>query len=215
MIRVGFAEPNDWRVGTVEVTESGTTFEVHAPSIELSGNYTTPLLGRHQAANGTLAIAAAAELGLSRDAITRGLAECPVSAMRLQLSEKNGVRWLNDAYNANADSVRAALDTLASLPMKGNRFAVLGDMAELGSHAESAHREAGERAANCVNGLIAVGEQASVTTAAAREAGLAQAEAVPDIGAASELLRNWLQPGDSILLKASRAERLEQLEELI
>jgi UDP-N-acetylmuramoyl-tripeptide--D-alanyl-D-alanine ligase len=215
VISVGFDESNDWRVGAVEVTESGTTFEVRAPSIELSGNYTTPLLGRHQAGNGTLAIAAAAELGLGRDAIARGLAECPVSAMRLQLSEKNGVRWLNDAYNANADSVHAALDTLASLPLKGNRFAVLGNMAELGGHAESAHREAGEHAANCVDGLIAVGEQAPVTTAAARNAGLAKAEAVPDIGAAAELLRSWLQPGDSILLKASRAARLEQLEDLI
>ena len=145
-ITVGFGEANDWRVDNVQVTENATTFEVRAPPEEWNGEYTTPLLGRHQAPNATLAIAAAAGLGLDREAIARGLTECPAPEMRLQLREKNGVRWLNDAYNANADSVAAALETLASLEIKGKRYAVLGDMAELGEHAEPAHREAGERA---------------------------------------------------------------------
>jgi UDP-N-acetylmuramoyl-tripeptide--D-alanyl-D-alanine ligase len=215
VITVGFGEANEWRVSAVNVSETGTTFEVRAPSAELSGEYTTPLLGRHQAANATLAIAAAAELGLDREAIARGLAECPAPAMRLQLREKNGVRWLNDAYNANADSVKAALETLASLPVKGKRYAVLGDMAELGDHAVSAHREAGEQAAVTLDGLIAVGEQAAITVAAAFEAGLEKAEAVADVNEAAAVLRGWLQSGDAVLLKASRAARLDQLEDLI
>jgi UDP-N-acetylmuramoyl-tripeptide--D-alanyl-D-alanine ligase len=212
---VGFGEANEWRVSAVNVSETGTTFEVRAPSAELSGEYTTPLLGRHQAANATLAIAAAAELGLDREAIARGLAECPASAMRLQLSEKNGVRWLNDAYNANADSVKAALETLASLPVKGKRYAVLGEMAELGDHAELAHREAGEHAAKVLGGLIAVGASAAITVGAAQEAGLTKVKAVPDAEAAACVLREWLQADDVVLLKASRAARLEQLEDLI
>jgi UDP-N-acetylmuramoyl-tripeptide--D-alanyl-D-alanine ligase len=202
-------------VDGVEVAENGTLFEVRAPSAEWSGRYTTPLLGRHQAANATLAIAAAAELGLNVETIARGLAECPAPAMRLQLSKKNGVRWLNDAYNANADSVKAALETLASLEVKGKRYAVLGDMAELGDHAVSAHREAGEQAAVTLDGLIAVGELAAITATAAIEAGLAKAEAVADVNEAASMLRDWLQSGDAVLLKASRAARLEQIEDLI
>ena len=212
---VGFGDANDWQVSGVQVAETGATFEVRAPSEEWSGEYTTPLLGRHQAANATLAIAAAAELGLNREAIARGLAECPAPAMRLQLSEKNGVRWLNDAYNANADSVAAALETLGSLEVTGKRYAVLGEMAELGDHAEAAHREAGEQAAEILDGLIAVGANAAITVGAAREAGLAKAEAVLDAEAAACVLRDWLQPDDAVLLKASRAARLEQLEDLI
>jgi UDP-N-acetylmuramoyl-tripeptide--D-alanyl-D-alanine ligase len=135
--------------------------------------------------------------------------------MRLQLSKKNDVRWLNDAYNANADSVRAALETLASLEVKGKRYAVLGDMAELGDHAVSAHREAGVQAAVTLDGLIAVGELAAITADAAIEAGLAKVEAVADVSEAASVLRGWLQSGDAVLLKASRAARLEQLEDLI
>jgi UDP-N-acetylmuramoyl-tripeptide--D-alanyl-D-alanine ligase len=215
VITVGFGEANDWRVDGAQVTENGTLFEVRAPANEWSGKYGTPLLGRHQAANATLAIAAGAELNLDREAIARGLAECPAPPMRLQLSKKNDVRWLNDAYNANADSVRAALETLASLEVKGKRYAVLGDMAELGDHAVSAHRETGVQAAETLDGLIAVGELAAITAAAAFEAGLAKVEAVADVSEAASVLRGWLQSGDAVLLKASRAARLEQLEDLI
>ena len=215
VITVGFGEANDWSADNVQVTENGTHFVVRAPTEEWNGEYTTPLLGRHQAANATLGIAAAAGLGVNRETIARGLAECPTPAMRLQLREKNGVRWLNDAYNANADSVAAALETLASLEVKGKRYAVLGDMAELGEHAEPAHREVGERAASRVDGLIAVGANAAITAGAARDAGLVKAEVVPDAEAAAYVLRKWLKSDDAVLLKASRAARLEQLEDLI
>jgi UDP-N-acetylmuramoyl-tripeptide--D-alanyl-D-alanine ligase len=107
------------------------------------------------------------------------------------------------------------LETLASLEVKGKRYAVLGDMAELGEHAEPVHREAGERAASRVDGLIAVGANAAITAGAARDAGLVKAEAVPDAEAAACVLRKWLQSDDAVLLKASRAARLEQLEDLI
>jgi UDP-N-acetylmuramyl pentapeptide synthase len=79
----------------------------------------------------------------------------------------------------------------------------------------SAHREAGEQAAVTLDGLIAVGELAAITATAAIEAGLAKAEAVADVNEAASMLRDWLQSGDAVLLKASRAARLEQIEDLI
>src|SRR6266853_6429992 len=85
----------------------------------------------------------------------------------------NGVRILDDAYNANADSMLAALQTLQELPCKGRRMAVLGDMAELGAHSEAAHEEVGRRAAELgVEQLFVVGKMAAVMARGARNAGL-------------------------------------------
>ena len=124
------------------------------------------------------------------------------------------MRWLNDAYNANADSVRASLETLAALETAGRRFVVLGEMAELGEHAEDAHREAGELTASAAAGLVAIGRWADVTAEAARAAGLKTVESVPDVRSAVDVLRDWVQPRDVVLLKASRAAKLEQILDL-
>jgi UDP-N-acetylmuramoyl-tripeptide--D-alanyl-D-alanine ligase len=212
VVTAGLDAGNDWRVSNVQVSEDGTRFGIQSPDAAFDGEYHTPLLGQHQAANAALAVAAAAELKMNRAQIARGLAASPVPRMRLQWSERGGVRWLNDAYNANADSVRVALATLGCLPTEGKKYVVLGDMAELGEHAESAHREAGAEAAGAANGLIAVGAMADITAAAARDAGLELVSAVADVDSAAQELRGWLQPGDVVLLKASRATRLEQLE---
>ena len=214
VVTVGFGAANDWRVENVRVTESGTRFALHSPIAALCGDYETPLLGEHQAGNAALALAVGGELGMDRDGMARGLAATPVPRMRLQLSERGGVRWLNDAYNANADSTRAALATLADLQVDGKRYVVFGEMAELGDHAVEAHQEAGRAVAEMAAGLIAVGQFAEATAEAAGEAGLAQVAAVLEAREAVSILRDWLQPGDVVLLKASRVARLEQVEEL-
>ena len=214
VVTVGFGAANDWRVKNVRVTESGTRFALHSPIAALCGDYETPLLGEHQAGNAALALAAGGELGMDRDGMARGLAATPVPRMRLQLSERGGVRWLNDAYNANADSTRAALATLADLQVDGKRYVVFGEMAELGDHAPAAHQEVGRAAAEMAAGLIAVGQFAEATAEAAREAGLARVAAIVEAKEAVSILRDWLQPGDVVLLKASRVARLEQVEEL-
>ena len=172
------------------------------------------MVGEHQAGKAALAVAAVGELGMDRGGMARGLAATPVPRMRLQLSERRGVRWLNDAYNANADSTRAALATLADLQVDGKRYVVFGEMAELGDHAPAAHQEVGRAAAEMAAGLIAVGQFAEATAEAAREAGLARVAAIVEAKEAVSILRDWLQPGDVVLLKASRVARLEQVEEL-
>jgi len=132
-------------------------------------------LADHQAVNALFAIAVGAELGLTREAIQRGLALCKPSKMRLELSEHNGVRILDDAYNANADSMLAALQTLQELPCKGRRVAVLGDMAELGAHSEAAHEEVGRRAAELGRRpIVRHREMAPVMARGARDAGLSR-----------------------------------------
>ena len=214
LVRVGLGEKNDWRADKIRLDKSGVTFRVRAPREEFCGEYRIHLLGRHQAANALFAVAVSEELGLGRAEIQRGLADCPPAKMRLQFWEAGGVRVLDDAYNANADSTIAALETLCALPLQGRRVAVLGDMAELGAHSAAAHAEVGRRAAELGLGqLFAVGAMAPVMAKAARDAGLNRVIEFADVETAVSAVKQFLKTGDVVLLKASRASRLERIAE--
>ena len=214
VVRVGCSAGNDWRASGLRPDKQGVTFKVEAPQAEFAGEYRIHLLGRHQAVNALFALALGAELGLDRAAIERGLAECKPAKMRLQLWEHKGVRVLDDAYNANADSMLAALQTLQELPCKGRRVAVLGDMAELGAHSEAAHEEVGRRAAELgIGQLFAVGKMAPVMGRGARGAGLNRVFEFEDVETAAAAVKSFVKNGDVLLLKASRASRLERISE--
>ena len=211
-VRVGLAKGNDWRARDVRLEKEGMVFGVESPRAEFDREYRINLLGRHQVVNSLFALAVGAELGLKGKEMERGLAECQAARMRLQVWEWSGVRVLDDAYNANADSMVAALQVLQELPCKGRRVAVLGEMGELGAHSESAHAEVGRKAAELgVGQLIAVGRMAGVMAQAAREAGLNRVIELAEVEAAVPALKSFLKPGDTVLLKASRASRLERI----
>lgn len=216
VVRVGLAPTNDWQARNIRLDRQGTTFQVAAPRAEYAGEYRITLLGSHQVVNALFALAVGVEFGLSRAEIERGLAGCKAPGMRLQLRDLNGVCVLDDAYNANADSMLAALQTLQDLPGKGRRVAVLGDMAELGAQSEAAHEEVGRRAAETgVGQLIVVGKMAPVMARAARSAGLNRVLEFPDAESAAAALKSILKTGDMLLLKASRAARLERIAEIL
>jgi UDP-N-acetylmuramoyl-tripeptide--D-alanyl-D-alanine ligase len=216
VVRVGLGKENDWRAEKIRLDKNGVTFRVQVPAEEFCGEYRINLLGRHQVTNALFAIAVGVELGLSRAEIQGGLTECKPPKMRLQFWEANGVRVLDDAYNANADSTVAALETLCDLPLQGRRVAVLGDMGELGAHSEAAHAEVGRRAAELKIGqLFAVGKMAAVTAKAARDGGLNRVIEFENVEAAVTAVRKFLKPGDVVLLKASRASRLERIAETL
>ncbi|MCW5555002.1 MAG: UDP-N-acetylmuramoyl-tripeptide--D-alanyl-D-alanine ligase [Verrucomicrobiae bacterium] len=216
VVRVGFSEHNQWRARSARLDKQGVTFRVETPHAEYDGEYRIRLLGRHQVLNALFALALGAEFGLNRAEIERGLAECEPAKMRLQLWELNGVRVLDDAYNANADSMLAALQLLKELPCKGRRVAVLGDMAELGAHRVAAHAEAGRVAAELgVGQLFVVGEMAGVTGQAARDAGLTRVIELADVDSAAAALKTFLKASDVVLLKASRAARFERISDAL
>lgn len=213
---VGMGDRCSWRAEAVRVNANGTTFQVRSPRGDLDGEYRVQLLGRHQAVNALLALAVGAELGLKPEALRRGLAGCQPAKMRMQSWEINGVRVLDDAYNANADSVQAALQTLRDLPCAGRRIAVLGHMAELGSHGSAAHRQVGRRAAEVgVDHLFAVGEMAADMASAARAAGLRDVTEISTVEAAAQAVKIFVKPDDVVLLKASRSTRLERVGEAL
>jgi len=172
------------------------------------------LRGAHQVDNALVAAAIALETtGLSVAQVATALGEAePRSRWRMEVGERaDGLTVLNDAYNANPESMRAALTTLAA--MKGRHTAVLGAMAELGPDAEAAHAELGRLAASTgLHRLVVVGEAARRTHEAARDAGLASA-LVPDAAAALEAVDAG--PGDVVLVKASRSAGLETVAEAL
>ncbi|HJZ09615.1 MAG TPA: cyanophycin synthetase, partial [Trebonia sp.] len=170
--------------------------------------------GAHHVSNALAAAAIAAELGMDTQAIAAALSAATVrSRRRMELHERpDGVLVVNDAYNANPDSTRAAIEALRHLARGGRRgFAVLGHMAELGDIADDSHAEVGRLAAQAgVAGLIAVGEEARPVLDGARaETGWhGEAIAAPDAAGAVAALDNLLRPGDVVLVKASKSAGL-------
>jgi UDP-N-acetylmuramoyl-tripeptide--D-alanyl-D-alanine ligase len=179
-----------------------------------SAPVTLRLHGAHHVSNALAAAGIAAELGMDTPAIAAALSEATArSKRRMELRERpDGVLVVNDAYNANPDSTRAAIEALRHLASGGRRgFAVLGHMAELGDIAAESHAEAGRLAARAgVAGLIAVGEEARPVLDGARDepGWRGEAIAVPDAAAAVAVLDNQLRPGDVVLVKASKAAGL-------
>jgi UDP-N-acetylmuramoyl-tripeptide--D-alanyl-D-alanine ligase len=157
------------------------------------------------------AAAVALELGVAPDAVAERLSAArPRSPWRMEVAERaDGVTVVNDAYNANPESVRAALETLVSLAGARRSWAVLGPMAELGAASDQAHVDTGALAATLgVSRVVAVGSPALHDGASA--AGADSAE-VPDVDAALALLRAELEPTDVVLVKGSRSAGLDRL----
>jgi UDP-N-acetylmuramoyl-tripeptide--D-alanyl-D-alanine ligase len=210
--RIGLGAANDWRGEDIEVSPAGVRFRCAAPRPEFSGEYELSLLGRHQAVNALFALALGAELGLTPAQVREGFAECQPPKLRGQSWEVGGVRVIEDCYNANADSMAAALELLREMPAPARRVAILGDMAELGEQSVAAHREVGRRAAEAgVDRLVVVGPRAVDIADAARAAGLRDVVEFADVPAAVAAVRLIVSPGDVVLLKASRAMAFERI----
>src|SRR2546428_8892275 len=132
-----------------------------------------PVPGLHMVQNAMLAVAAGRLFGLSLEEAAAGLVAAPLAKARLQIRQISGVQFIDDSYNANPDSMKAALRTLVELDTDGKRIAVLGEMPELGEESERGHREVGETAAGLkIDKLIAIGDVAAGIADGARNAGL-------------------------------------------
>jgi UDP-N-acetylmuramoyl-tripeptide--D-alanyl-D-alanine ligase len=171
-----------------------------------------PVPGIHMVQNAMLAVAAGRAFGLSLEECAAGLASTPLTKARLQIREIDGVQFIDDSYNANPDSMKAALRTLLELDTEGRRIAVLGEMGELGDEFERGHRDVGECAATLrIDELIAAGRGGAIIAEAARKAGLEKCTAVDSAAEAAQLLAKIAAPGDLILVKGSRSARMERV----
>lgn len=210
----GRAETAEVRAADVTLDGSGrAAFTLVTP--EGSAPVRLGVHGGAQVSNALAAAAVARELGMPVDDIAHALGEiATISRWRMEVTERgDGVTIVNDAYNANPDSVRAALDTLRVMAGGGRAIAVLGEMAELGPQSEIEHERAGAHAvAGGVTTLIAVGDGAAPILSGAKSAPgwTGEAIGVPDAEAAADLLRDRLGPGDVVLVKGSRVTGLER-----
>lgn len=201
-------DTGDVVASNLEPTDTGTAFLLSADGEEVEVELSVP--GEHMVGNAVLAAAVGIERGITLTEIAEALADAKLSGSRLDRLSIEGIEFLDDSYNANPDSMRAALKTLMAIPASGRRFAVLGRMAELGEHEETEHRSLGEAAAEVgVDGLIAVGETADWVIEGAGSA-IELAVAVADQEAAAEKLREVAGAGDVVLIKGSRSSAMEK-----
>jgi UDP-N-acetylmuramoyl-tripeptide--D-alanyl-D-alanine ligase len=214
ILTFGLGDHNDLFAAHIECDDSGVRFRLNNRPRKIF----IPLLGKHTAVNALAAIAVGRRLRLDEQSIIDSLQLARGPDMRLQLQEMHGVRVLNDAYNANPASMRAALETVSELRTDGRRLAVVGDMRELGRWAERYHREIGQFAATKpLDALLCVGPAAKLIAEEARSAGM-KAERVmhfADSSRAAYFVPPYLKSGDLILLKASRGVHLEEVAKAI
>jgi len=171
-----------------------------------------PVPGRHMVGNALLAIAAGLQCGVTMEKCISGLAGATLTSGRLARVVRRGVTFLDDTYNANPDSMIAALETLDGISMSGRKIAVLGKMGELGRHAAEGYQRVGTKtAAVMLSTLITVGEEASAIADAAMKAGFLDVRVVCDNAEAAQLLSSLVTQGDVVLLKASRSSRMEEV----
>src|SRR5947208_5244071 len=198
------------RASEVNQTGSGTDFTILEDAHRCRGQLSVP--GLHMVQNALLAVAAGRVFGLPLEECAIGLTTAPLIKARLQIKEINGVQFLDDSYNANPDSMKAALRTLVELHADGKKIAVLGEMRELGKESERSHEEVGEAAAAFgVDHLIGIGDMGAIISRAAKKAGLEKSSVVGSTTEAAKLLLEMAAPGDLILIKGSRLARMEDV----
>ncbi|MGH3788883.1 MAG: UDP-N-acetylmuramoyl-tripeptide--D-alanyl-D-alanine ligase [Pseudonocardiaceae bacterium] len=211
VVRFGRSRAAQIRATDVALNSRGwPSFRLLTPAGEAPVQLAVP--GEHQVSNALAAAAVALELGATPAGVASVLAHYrPVSRWRMEVTDRpDGVTVVNDAYNANPESVAAALRTLVMMAGTERRsWAVLGPLAELGAATAQEHREIGALAARLgVDRVVAVGEQTRPMHLLVRHSVL-----VPDVRTALELLHSELAPGDVVLIKASRAAGLERIAE--
>lgn len=169
-----------------------------------------PVSGRHMVGNALLAIAAGVSFGIPLRQAVASLGNLRLTGGRLETRQLGDYTLIDDTYNANPDSMVAALRTLNDLPVIGRRIAVLGAMGELGTYAEEGHRRVGA-AASGIDLLITVGTTARWIAEAAAEHQTIEIIQVATTGEAAQILAQRLLPNDTILCKGSRSARMEHV----
>jgi UDP-N-acetylmuramoyl-tripeptide--D-alanyl-D-alanine ligase len=212
----GLGDVNDVRALDITTAEDGHPTLTLAVGDERA-TLTLPVPGRHNAYNAAAAAAVAVSLGVTlADAAGAMAAFCPTEWRMQVFTVASGVTVVNDAYNASPASMRAALEALVDIHTGGRHVAVLGDMKELGSLSELAHFRIGELVARMpIECLVTVGPLGRRIAEGARAEGM-PADAVRACAAleeAGEVLDDLLEPGDVVLVKASRSMGLEVLVE--
>lgn len=198
----------------IEETGFGTCFTACYAGKRTTVNI--PTFGKHNVMNALLSFVAGVRLGVSEDKAAAALASFAAEGNRQAIRETRGIKVIADCYNASPESMAAALSVLKN--SKGRRIAVLGDMLELGEHSETLHREVGKKTVDCTDILICIGDQSRYIAASAFGHGLPEVNiynfAAEDYRDGAKLLLELLEPGDTVLFKASNRTNIRKVMEI-
>ena len=190
-------------------TIRGSVFELKDNRSGKTAKVEWRLLGAHQAKNAAGAAALASSFGIPLDVIAKGLSNCVLPGMRMKITDHGGATWINDAYNANPDSMRASLSWLAEFADPAKLLLVVGDMLELGDAALQSHIEILDFAEKNLKGASVIAVGPVMMQASQKFPGI---RAFPNSAEAVETVRKSAKPGNIVFLKASRGTKLELTE---
>lgn len=205
----GIEKDADVRAENIVTGAQGTSFTIVDRE---NGSFpvSIPTAGLHTVYDALSAYAAATRLGLDPARCAAALSNYQTTGMRQHIVEKGGVTVIEDCYNASPDSMKAAISVLKALP-NARKIALLGDMLELGDASEEGHRHTGEWVAEAgINVLIAYGPRSGAMAEAAKAQGVTTVHCQNE-QEVLQCLRQFVQPGDALLAKASHAMKLEEL----
>lgn len=208
-LTVGYGETADIQItGSKDLGEKGMEFSLKKD--QETGKFSVGCPGAHNVMNGSLAVAVSLNLGMDMEQAAKGLKKYTAADMRLHIVSSRGIKIIDDSYNASPDSMKAALDVLASI--KGTRrIAILGDMFELGEEEKDLHRRVGEYASQkSINVILSVGKNAEQISLAAKEGGIT-AFHFNNKEMLKSVLPQWVRKGDVILVKGSRGMEMDEI----
>ncbi len=195
----------------LQASATGTTFTLCIPNWEEIELF-IPVQGEHMVCNALLAAAIAWKAGLTPEMIAKGLKNTTLTAGRLHCKVVKGITIIDDTYNANPDSMKAALKTLKDMPTTGKRIAVLGKMGELGHFSDKGHTLVGQEAQKLhIDQVITIGNEASRISEAITQGSKTHALHFNDADQAADWIKEHVVAGDIILFKGSRSARMELL----
>ncbi|MEM1505062.1 UDP-N-acetylmuramoyl-tripeptide--D-alanyl-D-alanine ligase [Domibacillus sp. 8LH] len=209
----GMDKSNDMHPISIEQTERGSRFTMNqAPAL----SFELPVLGQHNVTNALAAVSAASLFDVPFEAAVEGLKKVELTKMRMEWVEgKNGVKIINDAYNASPTSVKAAVSLVADLPSISKKIVVLGDMLELGLDEELFHYQTGQAIdADKIDYVFTYGTLGQFIASGAKGSfGSERVFSFQDKDELVQSLQEMLQGGELILVKASRGMKLEEVVE--
>lgn len=207
VVTFGLGPTCDWRAYGLNEADKGTFFTCLSPAGEKTEVF-VPAAGEHNVRNALAAMAVARYLGVPAEDAVRAISAYKAPAMRQQVVEAGGLLIIDDSYNASPDSMRSAIDVLATRPVTGKRAAVLADMLELGDFSRQGHYGVGSYARERgVELLVAVGPLAKGIAAGYGS----EAHWFATNEEAIAFLQEALRPGDAVLVKGSRGMRTDEI----
>ncbi|MCG3420489.1 UDP-N-acetylmuramoyl-tripeptide--D-alanyl-D-alanine ligase [Oceanobacillus jordanicus] len=211
VVTCGFEPGNEHVITSVHISHNKTDFEVDGQS------YTIPLPGKHHAKNAALALSVCGKLGVTQECIQKGFLDLEMTSMRFQLLEgKQDVAIINDAYNASATSMKAAIEVVKQMEGFKKKVLVLGDILELGDYAEELHRSVADAIEPPVDTVYTYGESANWISSELQNKGTdIELEHFTTKSALIKALQPYLNKETLILFKASRGLKFETMVEAI